>query len=430
MKAVAIPAPEIAVSEWARIQLPQVRLTPGDRALAQRVTEAGRLELLELKDGLQVNTRGWIGVLRLESCTIRIEPRLIEGHRVLVELLDYVRRLGLLKRLSTNVSFEAEGTDLFDLMAWLLAIEADAVLRAGVQADYVAQHDELTLLRGRMDFRAQVLGRFGRLERLVCDFDERVREIPENRWLVRALRLARRGGNHAGVSTFVKRTAAAMEELCEDDSTESLEKPTITRTNRHYRDALELAYLIIDGVTTSDLFRHGRASGFSFMMNMARLFEEFVSRAFEQLLANSGIRIIRQAADSSILWDPDSYRSYGQLRPDLLITRPGSVRLPIDAKYKDYDTDKLQPGDVYQAAIYALAIGSVFPTTGLKHALLVHPAGPGAMSGRALRVQVRVDGAGEAEIQRVGVRVAALLTELRQHYAGAQSATLIDALSP
>jgi hypothetical protein len=50
------------------------------------------------------------------------------------------------------------------------------------------------------------------------------------------------------------------------------------------------------------------------------------------------------------------------------------------------------------------------------------------MSGRALRVQVRVDGAGEAETQKVGTKVAALLTELRRDYAGAQSVVLIDAL--
>ena len=51
------------------------------------------------------------------------------------------------------------------------------------------------------------------------------------------------------------------------------------------------------------------------------------------------------------------------------------------------------------------------------------------MNDRALRVQVRVDGAGEAEIQRVGIQVATLLAELRGHEAGAQSLTLMDALS-
>ena len=35
----------------------------------------------------------------MESCTILVEPRLIDGHRNLIRLLDYVHRLDLMKRL-------------------------------------------------------------------------------------------------------------------------------------------------------------------------------------------------------------------------------------------------------------------------------------------------------------------------------------------
>jgi hypothetical protein len=148
----------VTLSERACVQLPHVRLAASDRDIALRLKEAGRLDLTELHDGtLQVETRGWIGVVRLHRCTIHVEPRLIDGHRVLIQLLDYVSGLDLMKQLPIETRFEAEGRDLFDLMAWLLAITSDSVLRLGVQADYLPQHDELTALRGRLDVRSQVL---------------------------------------------------------------------------------------------------------------------------------------------------------------------------------------------------------------------------------------------------------------------------------
>ena len=162
------------------------------------------------------------------------------------------------------------------------------MLSLGVQADYTAQRDELTVLRGRLDIKAQVLQRWGRVDRLICEFEERVREIPENQWLVRALRVARRGVKNAGVATFVRRIASTWEELCDDDPEAELSKPAITRTNHHYRHALNLAYLVTEGVTASNVLRSGSIGGFSFMLNMSRLFEEFVSCLLSRWLSIPG----------------------------------------------------------------------------------------------------------------------------------------------
>ena len=201
-------APAVVVlAEWGNIEVRGVRLTPADRLLAAELRDARRLDIIGLHDGLRVEARGWIGVVRLESCAIRVEPRLIDGHRNLIKLLDYVHRLDLMKHLPRDASFESEGEDLFDLMALLLGVACDKVLSVGVQADYAPQRDELPVLRGRLDVKAQVLQRWGRLDRLVCDFQEQVRDIPENQWVLRALRLARHGVRNAEVARMVRRTA-------------------------------------------------------------------------------------------------------------------------------------------------------------------------------------------------------------------------------
>lgn len=391
--------------------LPDVQLSAADRRLAAMLAKGRRLHVVELREGLRIEAQGWIGVVHMECCTIHVNPVLINGHRSLVRLLQYVRRLDLLKQLATDATFEADGVDLFDLMALLLAQACERVLSIGPQADYVHQHDELPVLRGRLDVKAQGLRRWGRVDRLICDFDERVREIPENRWLVRALRFARRRVTDLAVGHRVKRASSDWEELCDDDGTEALPRPEITRSNIHYRDALNLAYIVLDGVTASDVLKAGPIAGFSFMLDMSKLFEEFTSRLLESMATQHPVRVERQASDGSVLWNPDLNKSFGQVRPDVLLTSiDGRARVPVDAKYKDYGNVKLQPSDVYQGAIYALSLAKTSWPGGVPTCVVLHPCATATTTRQ--RVQVRVGGAGVAEVDAIGVPVDDLLDKL------------------
>jgi len=409
---VIAPAKALAsIAEWGCLDLPGIQLSARDRPLAAMLAKGRRLDIFELRDGLRIEAQGWIGVVHMECCTIRVNPVLISGHRSLIRLLQYVRRLDLLKQLATDATFEADGVDLFDLMALLLAQACERVLSMGPQADYVHQNDELPVLRGRLDVKVQGLRRWGRVDRLICDFDERVREIPENRWLVRALRFARRRVTDLAVGHRVKRASSAWEELCEDDGAEVLPRPEITRTNIHYRDALNLAYFVLDGVTALDVLKAGPIGGFSFMLNMPKLFEEFTSCLLESIAMKHAARVQRQASDGSVLWNVDLNKSFGQVRPDVLLTSiDGRVQVPVDAKYKDYGNAKLYPSDVYQGAIYALTLARQPSPRRVPICVVLHPCATGTISRQ--RVLVRVGEVGVAEVVAIGVPVDDLLERL------------------
>jgi 5-methylcytosine-specific restriction enzyme subunit McrC len=63
-----------------------------------------------------------------------------------------------------------------------------------------------------------------------------------------------------------------------------------------------------------------------------------------------------QHHDRSIIWDIFQNRSYSQVIPDFLISSGNtSNRLAVDAKYKVYDTRKVDPGDIAQVFLYAYA---------------------------------------------------------------------------
>jgi 5-methylcytosine-specific restriction enzyme subunit McrC len=401
-------AVECRLPEWHTLLVPGVQLTPGDRALLDRMSDQ-HLFLLETREGVRVETRGHVGVVQLESLRICIEPRLIGGSLNLVRLIDFTRRVDLMRRLRGDAGVELEGDDLFELVVRLFAGACDEILNVGVVADYVPQHDDLPVLRGRLDVRAQMLRRWGQVDRLVCDYEERLRDVAENRWLLRALRVARRGVRSDGLSRTVARLQATWEEFCDDDPGVEDERPVPTRSNHHYARALELAYLIVSGVGVSDVLRFGARQSFAFLLSMPRLFEEFIACWLERQQAGTPLRISRQSSTGSVLWDPDARRSFGHVRPDVMLTAPGlSLRLPIDAKYKDYDRRKLGPADVYQAAIYAMALASA-PGPGPRPCLLFYPASASAGGSSPQRVQVRTPDGTLAEVTAMGVPVSEIV---------------------
>jgi 5-methylcytosine-specific restriction enzyme subunit McrC len=370
MTAQAVPS--VRLAEWERDDAHGARLTDSDRVFAETLRKRGQLELTDIASGVRVEAGGHVGVVRLRTLSVTVEPRLLDGHGNLIRLVDFVGGLGLMRRLRQRADFDIEGVDLFDLVAWLLADACDEVLRAGVHADYLPRHEELATIRGRLDIRAQVLRHWGRVDRVVCDFDERAYEVPENRWLLRALTVALRGVRTPHIITLVKRSLEAWQELCHDDRSEPLDWPELTRQTAHYNSALALARTVYEGHAVSNLLVSGRAAGFSFLLDMPRLFEDFVATVLEQAFEGKPVAVQRQPRERSILWDPDANRSYGHVRPDVLLRDMDGWCLPVDAKYKNYAQARLQSADLYQGAVYALSLASP-GADGIRRTVMLYP---------------------------------------------------------
>jgi 5-methylcytosine-specific restriction enzyme subunit McrC len=129
-----------------------------------------------------------------------------------------------------------------------------------------------------------------------------------------------------------------------------------------------------------------------------------------------------------VLWDPDAHHPFGNVRPDVMVTFADcDVRIPIDAKYKEYDNKKLVPADLYQAAIYAMALARV-PDPAIRPCVLFYPsAPPSATPTITQRVQVRAAGGALAEVTAVGLPVERLLAEhrLAENLASRQVAVIV-----
>jgi 5-methylcytosine-specific restriction enzyme subunit McrC len=198
--------------------------------------------------------------------------------------------------------------------------------------------------------------------------------------------------------------------------------------NEHYRNAHDLAWLLLDGLGTKDVLASGMTHCFAFLIDMNRLFEKFVYRLVDRLFAATGMHVHYQRDDRSIILNASTNRPYAKVVPDLVIEtkdiRP-SVRIAVDAKYKLYDERKLDSGDIYQTFLYAFAYSGT--RSMLPVALLIYPSSTPSVKSTRLRIQTAQALAG-AEILTLGLPIPVVLAEVTQDIQGPATTALIEAI--
>ena len=107
-------------------------LTPSDQRLKEELEsgEEGRLLVDELRAGVRVTARSWVGIVRFERFEVRVVPKLAGDNIGLVEMIEFATGLDSLRRSSSARTLHAEGTGLFDLIALLLAEGTELTLAA------------------------------------------------------------------------------------------------------------------------------------------------------------------------------------------------------------------------------------------------------------------------------------------------------------
>lgn len=424
MKHTSGSRPIFEIAEWETLQIDGEVLTPSDQRLKEELEsgDEGRLLVDELRAGVRVTARSWVGIVRFERFEVRVVPKLAGDNIGLVEMIEFATGLDSLRRSSSARSLHAEGTGLFDLIALLLAEGTELILRSGLLADYVERDDELPVLRGRLLGNQQLLRRFGQVDRLVCRFDEHEQNIAENQLLAAALSRCSTRVTHDSVRRRVRRLLAIFQDACRTDDLDLAgirNQMPYHRLNEHYRNPHALAWLILDGLGTKDVLLTGETNCFAFLIDMNRLFEMFVFRLVDTLVAKADVRVHYQRADRSIILNASTGQPYARVVPDILVERRGpdaATRLAIDAKYKLYDERRLGSGDVYQSFLYAYAYGNASGQS-LPSALVIYPSSGGGS--QAVRLRIRsAQTLAAAEILALGVSIPGVLAEVRAQTQG------------
>ncbi len=373
---------------YQRIRQPAPPPTDADLRLADRLADpqSPRLQLRWLANGdIDITASEWVGVLRLSTLDIHITPKYVGGSRRLLKMLDFANDTKLARQLPNTRPLDATGEHLPELLCQLLAQSTHAVLRHGLRRSYRPESDDLPVLRGRLDHRAQLLRRFGQLDRLVCHFDEHDTDNTDNQLLCAALHAARPLATSDETRTDLARLHAVFLEACSPPTRESdwyRHRIVYSRLNERYRDAHDIAYLILDHLAFDDLFQTtGPVNVNAFLIDMNAVFERFVTKLLAAA-AGPHLQIDSQHRLHARITDANTGRTYATLVPDLIVRCHEPARTtPVDIKYKLYSDHKLTTSDIYQAATYAHALATADVDA---RAAIIYPGNRTAVTTRLL----------------------------------------------
>ncbi|HLL69776.1 MAG TPA: hypothetical protein VK453_29285 [Micromonosporaceae bacterium] len=409
------------LSEYQTKRLPWPHVGAADRSLGELVEAQGRrLRVRWLADGeAEITTYSWIGVVQFDQCQLHIVPKACDGNVGVLRMVDYASGLDALREIVAVRTLAAAGAHLRDLVCQLVVKMSEDILRRGPARDYVTREDALPALRGRLLADRQWLRRYGQLDRLECRYDEFETDTLDNRVLAAGLDLAARTASTPVVRADARRVGAEFAGLCDPTGLDPAAAATrlhYSRQNAHYRTAHHWSMLLLRGDAIRDLYSGGKGRAPVFLLDMNRLFEDFVTRLVIDAMAGTDVQVRPQARDRSVLVNESTSRPYGTVIPDILLTR-GAWRLVVDAKYKLYDDRNIDPRDLYQAFLYAQAMSRAGAHPLLPTAVLIHPGD----TSRLHRVVLRgTDGRSAARVRTMAVDLQAILPGLDDRFGRAE----------
>jgi 5-methylcytosine-specific restriction enzyme subunit McrC len=247
-------------------------------------------------------------------------------------------------------------------------------LAAGLLRTYRWHEERLLTVRGRIDFPAQ-LSKPGERSTIACTYEEFTADNLLNRYLRVAVRRALLVPDVPPALRRVLLGELVRFDEVEDIAlrTDAIDGHVHNRLDEHYRTPLALARLILEGGTLVD--RAGATAASAFLIDMNRLFEDFVAERLRRYL-EPALGVDREPPE------PFDRAGHVRTRPDIVLRdRGGKVVHVADVKYKLSSSGLARNGDYYQLLSYATILRQ------REGSLIYHDAGEGDPPPRTIEVR-------------------------------------------
>ena len=286
-----------------------------------------------------------VGALEIGDLSVVVHPKI--GIPQLLSLACYAIE---------RVEFQSEDFDfpenvaLPDVLALALHSQARRAFAAGLLHGYRTEEETLYGVRGRIRFEDQLRRRFGMAVPVEVRYDEFTDDILANQ-LVKAavvqlgdMRLRSRDARIGLGWVAAMLDNVSLVEFPVNDVPEV----SFDRLNEHYRGVVALSRLVLQhGAFQSS---RGRVRARGFLMDMNKVFQEFVTVALREALALSADTFGERGIHSL------DVGGSVHLRPDLVWRHGSGFVFVGDAKYKNVTGKNVPSEDLYQLLAYVTAL--------------------------------------------------------------------------
>jgi 5-methylcytosine-specific restriction enzyme subunit McrC len=324
-----------------------IRLTP-DESVA--VAQSGLVEVAPTSESgwWELRPGSSVGVVTVGVLEIRVAPK-IPIDRI-IYMLGYGLRGVTWQEAPVPVDLD---TDVIQVLGQVFTRSVAEALKPGMLQAYRVTEEALPVVRGRIRIDEQLKRYPGQWMPLEVSYDDFTVDIAENRIVRSALEQLLRNSQITGT---LRHQLTALELKFADVARlipgQELPVWNRSRLNQRYHFVLEIAELIL----ASSSFEHrvGEVRIDGFVLDLARIFEDFVTAALRDAL-------VPLSPGSSVIGQYGTWLDEGgqvALRPDVVWLDPSLVPLAVlDAKYKAEKPSGFPNADIYQAFAYATALG-------------------------------------------------------------------------
>ncbi len=245
--------------------------------------------------------------------------------------------------------------NIHNLLAAILSKGIGQQIKQGLYREYLAQHEALPVLRGKIDLQETMRNIVAQRRVLACYYDDLSEDNPLNQILKSTVSLLLRCPDVATEYKVILKKEMLFFSAVEVVDLSSIVWSNIRfhRNNHTYRMLISLCQLIAEGMLLSTAEGEQRLATFVDEQRMCRLYEKFLLEYYRKE------HPLLRATSSQIAWatDDGNRTLLPTMLSDIMLSREDKV-LIIDAKYysrttqKHYDTLSLRSNNLYQIFTY------------------------------------------------------------------------------
>ncbi len=376
-------APEtLRLCEWGRAALDG--WSANDRAEVRRAVENWRLNnrmgMAPLScDETGLRARQWVGVVEAAGRTIEIYPKL-DAALLKTNAPDAAQVPTVMSNLLWMLDVSAERTiyeadvaaldaleSFFDLFAWLLARRLLNELQSGLPHRYEVHQGDLSGVRGRINLTRQVTTLWDRRDRIACVWDEFTPDTPLLRLFKSACRFLQPRAKHPATVGLLADCLTMLDDVSEMPPFEALAQARDVRWDRatqRFRTSFDLARRLLQG--SAPALGSGDEDTFVFLLDMNKVFENFVAAALEErfqtrIETQKRVGFLfpellkhRIAQDADYFWHRDGALWIGDAKYKSLAGENALTFAALDIEDNEVRAGQvLSPDDVRQLTVYA-----------------------------------------------------------------------------